>query len=176
MPFTPFHMGPGMLVKALLQGSFSLMVFGWSQILMDVQPLMAMITGAGKLHGFTHTYVGATLLAILSALSGKYLAQWAMVSLLSAAPVIIRWWVAFLSAFIGTYSHVALDSVMHRDIQPLLPWSSSNELLGIITVPALHQVCLYSGLIGAVIYLMVIKFQGRYNSALKTDVSKGTRP
>lgn len=32
MPFTPFHMGPGLLVKALLQGSFSLMVFGWTQI------------------------------------------------------------------------------------------------------------------------------------------------
>lgn len=30
MPFTPFHMGPGLLVKALLQGSFSLMVFGWT--------------------------------------------------------------------------------------------------------------------------------------------------
>ena len=28
MPFTPLHMGPGLLVKALLQGSFSLMVFG----------------------------------------------------------------------------------------------------------------------------------------------------
>jgi hypothetical protein len=28
MPFTPFHMGPGILFKALLQGSFSLMVLG----------------------------------------------------------------------------------------------------------------------------------------------------
>lgn len=57
MPFTPFHMGPGILLKALLQGSFSLMVFGWSQIVMDLQPLIAMLTGMGKLHGFTHTYL-----------------------------------------------------------------------------------------------------------------------
>jgi hypothetical protein len=40
MPFTPYHMGPGILIKALLQGSFSLMVFGWAQIVMDIQPLI----------------------------------------------------------------------------------------------------------------------------------------
>ena len=39
MPFTPFHMGPGILIKSLLQGAFSLMVFGWAQIVMDIQPL-----------------------------------------------------------------------------------------------------------------------------------------
>jgi ribosomal protein S12 methylthiotransferase accessory factor len=57
MPFTPVHMGPGILVKALMQGSFSLMVFGWAQIVMDIQPLFVMITGEGHLHGFSHPYV-----------------------------------------------------------------------------------------------------------------------
>ena len=73
MPFTPFHMGPGLLFKAFLQGSFSLMVFGWAQIVMDIQPLLVLLTGQGHLHGFSHTYIGATLLGIVSALSGKYL-------------------------------------------------------------------------------------------------------
>jgi len=45
MPFTPFHLGPGIAIKAVMQGSFSLMVFGWAQIVMDVQPLVVMITG-----------------------------------------------------------------------------------------------------------------------------------
>ena len=31
MPFTPFHMGPGIAIKVLLKGCFSLMVFGWAQ-------------------------------------------------------------------------------------------------------------------------------------------------
>ena len=39
MPLTPYHMGPGMLLKAVLGGSFSLMVFGWTQIVTDLQPL-----------------------------------------------------------------------------------------------------------------------------------------
>src|SRR5688500_10795308 len=116
-------MGPGILVKALLQGSFSLMVFGWSQIVMDIQPLVAIVTGEGRLHGFTHTYVGSTLIAIFSAVTGKYLSQWALVVLSNGAQrgITIRWSVAFSSAFIGAYSHVILDSIMHTDMEPLSP-------------------------------------------------------
>lgn len=40
-------MGPGLLIKALLQGSFSLLVFGWAQIVMDLQPLLVLLTGEG---------------------------------------------------------------------------------------------------------------------------------
>lgn len=59
MPFTPIHLCPGIFIKAILQSSFSFMVFGWTQIIMDIQPLVVLITGEGHLHGFTHTYVGA---------------------------------------------------------------------------------------------------------------------
>ncbi len=75
MPFTPFHMEPGILIKSFLQGSFSLMVFGWAQIIMDIQPLIVLLTGKGHLHGFSHTYIGASLLALVSALTGKYLSE-----------------------------------------------------------------------------------------------------
>ena len=163
MPFTPFHMGPGILVKALFQGSFSLMVFGWSQIVMDLQPLVALITGEGKLHGFTHTYVGSTLIALLSAVTGKYLSQWALIVLSNGnrRGINISWWVAFLSAFIGAYSHVILDSVMHVDIEPLSPFSPSNELLGIVSVATLHKFCVYSGLAGAIGYFAVSYLQAK---------------
>ena len=43
MPFTPLHMGPGIFIQALLQGGFSLMAFGWTQIVMDIQPLLVII-------------------------------------------------------------------------------------------------------------------------------------
>lgn len=174
MPFTPFHMGPGILVKALLQSSFSLMVFGWAQIVMDLQPLVAIITGEGKLHGFTHTYVGSTFIAVFSALTGKYLSQWALAVFSKGAQrgINIQWWVAFLSAVIGSYSHVVLDSIMHTDIEPLSPFSQSNELLGLISVAGLHKVCVYSGLVGAVIYFAISYLLARHNNASNTDASK----
>ncbi|NOZ38468.1 MAG: hypothetical protein GXP11_10510 [Gammaproteobacteria bacterium] len=158
MPFTPFHMGPGILVKAILQSSFSLMVFGWAQIVMDIQPLFVLVTGEGHLHGFSHTYVGATLLAVFSALSGKYLSEIGL-RILGVSKkensIKIRWWVSFLSAFIGTYSHVILDSIMHSDVELYYPLTQQNELLGIITVSQLHQFCIYSALVGATIYYSV---------------------
>jgi len=150
-------MGPGLLIKALLQGSFSLMVFGWAQIVMDIQPLVVLMTGKGHLHGFSHTYIGATLLAVFSALSGKYLSELGLrlLGLTRHGPVHIGWWITILSAFIGTYSHVLLDSIMHSDLQPFYPFLYSNRLLGIISISALHQFCLYSGLLGAGIYYLV---------------------
>jgi len=62
------------------------------------------------------------------------------------------WWVVFLSAFIGSFSHVLLDSIMHSDVEPLFPFTLGNQLLGLISVSMLHKVCLYSGLVGASIY------------------------
>ncbi len=155
MPFTPIHMGPGILIKSLLQGSFSLMVFGWTQIIMDIQPLIVLISGEGHLHGFTHTYVGAILIAIFAALTGKYLSELGLKILKISKTnnlISIAWWVVFLSAFIGSFSHVLLDSIMHADVEPFFPFTLDNQFLGLISVSVLHKLCLYSGLVGAAIY------------------------
>jgi hypothetical protein len=166
MPFTPFHMGPGILIKAILQGSFSLMVFGWAQIIMDIQPLVVLVTGYGNLHGFSHTYIGATLLALLSALSGKYLSEIGLKILYISKkenPIDVKWWVSFLSAFLGTYTHVVLDSIMHNDVVPYYPLSQENGLLGLITVPQLHQLCIYSILLGSIMYYFGQYIQKKYS-------------
>jgi len=170
MPFTPFHMGIGIFTKAILQSSFSLMVFGWAQIVMDLQPLLVMITGYGHLHGFSHTYLGASLIAILSAFSGKYLSEFGL-RLLGISkretPIKIAWWVVFLSAFIGTFSHVFLDSIMHADVQPYYPVSLYNDLWGIISVSMLHKICIYSGLLGTAIYYIVL-YQQKVKKKIKS--------
>jgi len=153
MPFTPFHMGAGIFIKAILQGSFSLMIFGWSQIVMDVQPLWALVAGMGHLHGFSHTYIGC---GVLAALSGKYLSELGLKILnIARAPITISWWVAFLSAFIGCFSHVFLDSIMHADVQPFYPVTLDNPFLGLISIRTLHKLCLYGGLIGAGLFYLI---------------------
>lgn len=163
MPFTPVHMGPGLLIKSLLQGSFSLLVFGWSQVVMDIQPLVVLITGEGHLHGFTHTYIGASLLAVFSAVSGKYLSEFGLKLLRIDhyfTPIIL-WRVSFLSAFIGCFSHVLLDSIMHADVQPFYPIDLHNPMLRYISVSALHKLCLYSGLVGAAVFYGVSFYRAR---------------
>lgn len=157
MPFTPFHMGPGILIKALLQGSFSLMVFGWAQIVMDIQPLLVMLSGEGHLHGFSHTFIGATLIAIAAALTGKYLALLGLYcfGLNQDWKVTITWPVALVSAFIGTFSHVLLDAVMHTDVQPWAPFNLNNAFLGWLSGEQLHGFCLGTGAVGGMLYAFV---------------------
>ena len=161
MPFTPLHMGPGLLLKALLQGSFSLMVFGWAQILMDIQPLLVMVGGDGQLHGFSHTLAGASLIGGVAIISGKYLGQVGLrlLGLGSACP--IRWTVAVTSGLLGSYSHVLLDAVMHADVELFFPLSDARPLLGLVTYPRLELFCLISGALGMLVYLMVINWRHR---------------
>lgn len=154
MPFTPLHMGPGLCVKACLQQRFSLIIFGWSQVVMDLQPLVVMLTGEGRLHGLTHTYVGATLLALVSAASGRFLVPVGLRLLRIPGERRIGWPVALASAFIGTWSHVLLDSFMHYDMVPLWPLASANGLAGVLPL-SVDQVCILSGALGAVIYAVV---------------------
>ena len=163
MPFTPLHMGPGIVFKLILQGSFSLMVFGWSQIVMDIQPLLVMISGEGHLHGFSHTYIGAALLALFSALTGKYLSEFGLrlMRITRDKRIRIGWRVSLVSAFIGTFSHVLLDSLMHGDLQPFYPFSLANPLLGWLSIDALNRLCIYSAIIGGVLFFTLNYFRDR---------------
>ena len=153
MPFTPYHLGPGILAKALLPGGFSLMVFGWSQILIDLQPLFVLLGGPGELHGITHTYLGATALGIVAAVTGKFLIELAFQRLPTRRQSTLSWTVALVSAMLGTYSHVFLDSIMHRDVRPFYPLSPANGLFRWVSLPSLHRFCIYSGALGSALYL-----------------------
>ena len=46
MPFTPFHMGPALALKAVTGRHFSVLVFGIAQVAMDVEPLVGMLRNA----------------------------------------------------------------------------------------------------------------------------------
>ena len=157
-------MGPGLVVKACMQGTFSLMVFGWSQILIDIQPLVVLLTGEGELHGLSHTYAGATAIAVVAALTGKYLGEIGLRILKMGSYNPISWKVAFASAFIGTYSHVFIDSFMHSDMKPFYPFSQQNFFVGLVDIDTLHVLCLASAVIGAAGFYLVQRLRKGHGS------------
>lgn len=165
MPFTPLHMGPGLAVKSVAGRHFSLMVFGFSQVAIDLEPLVRIIRGDTVLHGFTHTYAGATLIGLVSLFLGRPVCQWLLDRWTPGlhspfthwlrGPEAIPWPAAISGAVIGAYSHILLDSIMHADMQPLAPLSSANPLLLIIPIDTLHLLCIASGALGALLLLVV---------------------
>ncbi len=165
MPFTPFHMGPGLALKAIGGRHFSLTMFGVTQVAMDIEPLVHMLSGDDILHGYTHSYAGATLIALAALTLGRpfcwmALAYWNRVATLR----FLRWFrvsteigriPALTGAFLGAYSHVFLDSFMHADMRPWWPFGADNGLLHAIPLGWLHLLCLGSGLVGGMILVTV---------------------
>jgi len=172
LPFTPYHMGPGLLVKALLRGSFSLVVFGVAQVAMDLQPLVVMVTGQGQLHGWTHTYLAALALGLLCAPAGKYLGDLALKALPRSdrRHVRITWPIALLSALVGSFSHVFLDSLIYADVAPFAPFSPANPLAGTLSSAALRDLCVYSGLIGLTLYIVSSYLLSRHNKRVSVSL------
>ncbi|MEA3278280.1 MAG: DUF4184 family protein [Pseudomonadota bacterium] len=158
MPFTLIHMGPGVAFKAIGGRHFSLMVFGFSQVAMDIEPLVRMIRGDLVIHGVSHTYIGAPVIALVSLVIGRPVCQWlshawnlsprsGVLAGLNA-PNVIPWSAAGAGALVGTYSHVALDSIMHADMRPWFPFTRNNGMSSLLSVESLHTLCVALGAAG----------------------------
>jgi hypothetical protein len=149
MPFTPLHLGPGLVFKAIGRRHFSFMVFGGSQVMMDIEPLIGILRGWSVLHGWTHTLPGALAIGSLAGLIGRPISERVLRWLDIGHPP-FTWRASFIGAYVGTFSHVALDAIMHADMNPLRPFAMDNPLLGLLSIDSLHLLCLGLGVIGAV--------------------------
>ena len=140
MPFTPIHLGPGLVFKAIGGRRFSFMVFGGAQVLMDIEPLVGILRGWPVLHGYTHTVAGALVIGTLAGFIGRPLSEYALRLLRIAHPP-FGWGSAFAGAYVGTFSHVGLDAIMHADMAPFWPLLASNPWLGAVSIETLHLAC-----------------------------------
>jgi len=151
MPFTPVHLGPGAFFKGIGGDRFSFMVFGGSQVLMDIEPGYRMIVQDPIVHGPSHTLAGALVIGLIATASGKPISEF-ILRLLRYPKATMSWAAAAAGAFAGTFSHILLDGIMHTDMMPWWPLSESNNLLGVISIDSLHIICLVLGIIGAVLF------------------------
>jgi membrane-bound metal-dependent hydrolase YbcI (DUF457 family) len=153
-----------MAVKSIAGDRFSLITFGVAQVAIDIEPGIGLLRGSEILHGWTHTYVGATIIAglvlLVRPLCNWILKRWnaelryhRLTQFTASEP--LRWGPAAIGAFVGTYSHVALDSFMHSDLRPVAPFSASNDLLSVVSVQMLHVGCVSAGILGLMLLIAV---------------------
>lgn len=170
MPFTPYHMGPGMLFKAAMPAKFSLLVYGWSQIVMDIEPLIQISRGEENWHGVTHNLAGAAALGAAAAVSGKYLVEWGLRLIsLGRWKVRIRWKDALLTGWMGSFSHILVDAFLHRDMRLFWPLPLENPFLQAGATWAQVEIfCLACGLAGGLGYLIKKILAGRKKASIST--------
>ncbi len=165
MPVTPFHFGPGAAIKAAIPKHFSFTVFCFAQVATDCETAYYMVQGLYPWHRFCHTYLGATLVGLFSLVVGRPICQlllrrweaWPEAPFrryFAPTGSVIPFRSAAVGAFVGTYSHVFLDSIMHIDSRPFMPLSAANPFYGSVGLFSLHAFCLILGLFGALYFAL----------------------
>jgi hypothetical protein len=157
VPFTPFHFGPGLLLKSSSPRRFSIAAFVTSQVVIDIETLYWLIRGTWPVHRVLHTFVGGAAVGVAvagafrffarSAFGRRLVERVALAGELEVVPV-------YVGSLVGGLSHSILDGIMHSDIRPFRPFSQENPLLGFVDVMDLHLACVATGLLGLVILMI----------------------
>jgi hypothetical protein len=156
MPATPFHFGPGLLVKAAAPRQFSMAAYSLAQVVIDIESGYYMLQEATPVHRQAHTFLVGGLIGLLCGLIVSRVGVWfarprdAIPEALAAE---YRLPVAVVSGVFGGLFHSVLDGIMHADIRPFRPFTTANPLYGLVSVQILYLFCIVTGVVGAALLL-----------------------
>lgn len=160
MPVTPFHIGIAVVAKAAAPVQFSFGVFAIVQAAIDAETVWNIAAGRYPIHAWAHTLAGSLLVAAVVLAPAKFgltrLYAWLRVRLdgsdiprwLTGPLGPVTWTAALTGAVFGAVSHVALDAILHRDVQPFMPCSARNPWAVEGASLRLHPGCVAAGALG----------------------------
>jgi len=162
VPFTPFHLGPALLFGLVFSSTFDPLTILIASVIPDVEPFCVLLFDlSGRSHGFFHSYVGASILAVLVAVV-VYLLKDVLTSVMLKFQVSQKssFKKILFTSFVGVYSHVFLDSLLYRRMNPLYPLQG-NSFVGIMPTyvadMAVYGFCSISFILGIILYLYKIR-------------------
>jgi hypothetical protein len=153
MPFTPFHFGPGLLVKAIAPRAFSLATFVATQVVIDLESVYHLVRQNWPVHRQLHSLFGATIVGLAVGLAA-WVAGAALRGRFRAAPPAhaeVSLVGTISGGVVGGISHSILDGMMHGDVRPYWPLSDAPGWGGIVSVGSLHLACVLTGVLGGII-------------------------
>jgi len=155
MPFTPFHLGPGLLFGLLLLSYIDFPTFLIASVIVDVEPFLVLTLNLNyPLHGFLHSFFGGTLIAFLLAavMSNVRSALSPLMSFLKLEQK-LSFKTILSAALLGVYVHILLDSPLYPDIRPFFPFDF-NPLLNLSMFISfdIYTLCTLSFIGGGIVY------------------------
>ena len=154
MPLTPFHFGPALLFGLLFFSCLDLPTFIVANAILDLEPLAALVLGLEyPLHGFFHSFVGASIIALALAPAMMKLAPTMQKSMKALRlEQEFSWKSVLLASFSGVYLHILLDAPLYGDIRPFWPYSE-NPLAGAWNTNTIQIACILLFAFGAAVYI-----------------------
>jgi hypothetical protein len=152
VPITPFHFGPGLLVKAAAPRRVSFSAFAMANVAVDCEPVWHWFHDGRAFHGPVHSVVVAAPLGLIAGtLTGLVLGR-LFPRTASAHPMLrseVMLASAALGGLLGGGSHPLLDGLMHRDVHPFWPFFAGDPLLGLIPQLWVYLLCVLAGVVAA---------------------------
>ncbi|MFH1224799.1 MAG: hypothetical protein V1676_03265 [Candidatus Diapherotrites archaeon] len=164
MPLTPFHLGPSLLFGLLLFSLIDLPAFLVAGVILDIEPLLNLMSGSFILHGFFHSFLGATVVGLTLGLVmyalRKPIRQIMAFFRLGQESSVLK---VCASALLGVYLHVLLDAPLYPDMQPFYPLEI-NPFYGAISPLAIYLFCSICFVIAVFAYISRIRKNQPYCS------------
>jgi len=162
MPFTSFHLGPGLLLGLVFFGYLDFPTFLIANVIVDVEPFLVLALNLNyPIHGFLHSFLCSTLLALLLAVTfQKVRARLTPFTEIFELEQKISLRSVLLASFSGAHLHVLLDSPLYSDIKPFYPldvnpFLSNNPYISF----GMYAVCVLSFIGGIAIYIVKLTHQ-----------------
>jgi len=123
MPFTPFHLGPALLLGLIFFSYVDFPTFLIANMIIDIEPFVVLTMNLGyPLHGILHSFMGGTLTGFLLAMMMKKVRGF-------LTPVLrffkleqkVSLEHILLASFSGIYLHIILDSPLYSEMRPFFP-------------------------------------------------------
>ncbi len=161
MPFTPYHLGPGLGFGLPFRRHVHAPTFILGNVIVDVEPFLVLLLGSeSPLHGYLHTFLLAFLVGLalgyVMFLLERILRPLFRVFLLeSGDPLSLK---SFLVAGgLGSSLHVLLDALLYDEMVPFFPLTA-NPLYNPALSLEVSIFCVWMGIFGVAYYLGLLAF------------------
>jgi hypothetical protein len=157
MPFTPYHLGPALFLGLLFLSFIDFPTFLIASVIVDIEPFLVLFFNLNyPLHGFFHSLIGGTLVAIpLALIMHKIIDKISPLLSFFKLEQEISFKRIFVASLSGIYIHILLDSRIYTDIQPFYP-STYNPLLttGILAGLDSYIFCIWAFFGAVIVYII----------------------
>jgi hypothetical protein len=155
MPFTPYHVGPALLVALLLYPLLDIPAFIVASLVLDFEPLLGLFgllpwSPHGVFHSFTMGIPVSLLVTGGFYLLRKYYKPIPLPKAFSQEPSIRN---TVISSVAGVWMHVILDAFVHNDLNMFYP-AQWNPLLELVPRSTVINFCIISLPIALILYMI----------------------
>jgi len=161
MPFTPFHLGPGLLISLIFLSFIDIPTFLIASVIVDIEPFLVLVFDLNyPLHGFFHSFLGGFIVAVLlSMVMSKIRRYFTPLLTFFKVEQSISFKKILFSSICAIFLHILLDSPIYLDIRPFFPFEF-NPFYRSTFMPGLieYLICVWC-FIGAIFVYIIRLFQ-----------------